>query len=296
MQKVDRGTMGQLMLVMAILEVNQIFSASEFLKLSGETLYAREAEYSLMLGLSEVSAQQNKNTNLFYNVKSDAQDIGFCLVSDRAVVMNEMSDEAVRALADQLFFDQVNFPGAVGPVATVESFAKIWAGITEKKFKIGMSQKIYQLNKVISAKAVGGRLIVASAEHQDLITQWVYAFSLESLPHENNSIERAKEFAVHKIPKGEVFIWQNEAGKPVSMNAVGRPTKQGISVSAVYTRVEYRKQGFASAVVAGTSQRMLDQGKKFCVLYTDLANPTSNKIYQDIGYKEVATSVMYLFT
>lgn len=295
MQKIDRGTMGHLSLVMPNIEVLQIQTASEFLNLSGETLYAREAEYSLMLGLAEMSVKTNKNSGLFYIVSSDSKSISFCLVTDRAAVLSEMPEEALRALADQLFFDQVNFPAAIGPVASVQTFAKTWAGVTEKKFKIGMAQKIYQLNQVIQPRSVQGQLILATSEHEELVTKWIYEFSLESLPHENNSIERAKEFALNKIPKGEVFIWLDETGIPVSMNSVGRPTKHGSSVSGVYTPVMYRRKGFASALVAGTSQHLLDQGKKFCVLYTDLANPTSNKIYQDIGYREIATSVMYIF-
>ena len=80
------------------------------------------------------------------------------------------------------------------------------------------------------------------------------------------------------------------------MNLVGRPTKNGISVSGVYTPKDFRKNGYASALVACTSQKMLDAGKTFCVLYTDTANPMSNKIYQQLGYKEIATSKDFIFS
>lgn len=63
----------------------------------------------------------------------------------------------------------------------------------------------------------------------------------------------------------------------------------------VYTPPEFRKNGYASFVVAELSQKILNSGKKFCILYTDLANPTSNKIYQNIGYKEVADSKHMIF-
>jgi hypothetical protein len=67
-----------------------------------------------------------------------------------------------------------------------------------------------------------------------------------------------------------------------------RPTRSGISVSGVYTPPEHRKHGYASACVAALSQQLLDQGYKFCSLFTDLANPTSNKIYNRIGYQPVS--------
>lgn len=280
---------------MSDIEVFRIQTAQEFLDLCKDLLYQNEAEYSLLIGLTEVCIKQNKNMGQFYITKNDSVLNGAAYVSDRNLIISNLSIESVLALADQLYFDKINFPGVVGPVEPTELFAKTWAGLTEQKYKIGMAQKIYQLSKVIAARPVAGSISVCTEKHQDLITQWVYEFSLESLPHEANSIERAREFAVNKIPKGEVYIWSDEAGIPVSMNSVGRPTKHGISVSAVYTPKNLRKKGYASALVAGTSQRMLEQGKKICVLYTDLSNPTSNKIYQKIGYQEVATSAHYIF-
>lgn len=295
MQDIDRGETGQLKLTMSNLEVSRIQTAQEFLHLCEDLLYKNEAEYSLLLGLVEACVKQNKSAAQFYITKSDSELSGVAYVSDRNLVISNLTTESVLALTDQLYFDKINFPGVVGPVIPSELFAKTWAGLTEQKFKIGMAQKIYQLEKVISVNPVPGSLSVCDDKYQDLITQWVYEFSLESLPHEANTIERAREFAINKIPKGEVYIWLDESGVPVSMNSVGRPTKHGISVSAVYTPKNLRKKGYASALVAGTSQRMLDQGKKICVLYTDLANPTSNKIYQKIGYQEIATSAHYIF-
>lgn len=280
---------------MANIEVINIPTAQDFLKICGDMLYQHEAEFSLMLGLTEICIQQNKVIGQFYIIKSDADVIGACYVSARNLIISNLNSASVLALADQLYFDKIKFPGVVGPVTPAELFAKTWAGLTEKKYKIGMAQKIYQLEKVIPAKPVTGSVSACDLKHQDLITQWVYEFSLESLPHEENTIERAREFAVNKIPKGEVYIWIDSYGVPVAMNSVGRPTQHGISVSAVYTPKNLRNKGYASALVAATSELMLQKGKKICVLYTDLSNPTSNKIYQNIGYHEIATSANYIF-
>jgi len=56
----------------------------------------------------------------------------------------------------------------------------------------------------------------------------------------------------------------------------------------VYTPPAYRRRGYASACGAALSQLILDAGRRFCFLYTDLANPTSNQIYQQIGYEHVS--------
>jgi hypothetical protein len=79
------------------------------------------------------------------------------------------------------------------------------------------------------------------------------------------------------------------------MAASARPTKNAIAVNTVYTPPENRGNGYASGCVAQLSQRLLDSGYKSCVLFTDLANPTSNKIYQNIGYKPVADFTAYEF-
>jgi len=76
---------------------------------------------------------------------------------------------------------------------------------------------------------------------------------------------------------------------------VTRPTQNGIAIACVYTPQEHRKNGYAAALVAQTSQRMLDAGKKFCMLYTDATNPTSNRVYQRIGYYEIATQKNFIF-
>ena len=62
---------------------------------------------------------------------------------------------------------------------------------------------------------------------------------------------------------------------------------------SVYTPPALRRRGFASALVAAVSAVGLASGKEVCVLYTDLANPTSNSIYQKIGYRPVCDWVDY---
>ena len=72
------------------------------------------------------------------------------------------------------------------------------------------------------------------------------------------------------------------------MAAYTGPTPSGIRVNGVYTPPGGRGRGYASAAVAALSQWLLERGRRFCFLYTDLANPTSNKIYAEVGYRCVA--------
>ena len=63
----------------------------------------------------------------------------------------------------------------------------------------------------------------------------------------------------------------------------------------MYTPPELRGRGYASAVTAELSAELLAEGRSYCFLYTDLANPTSNRIYQTIGYEFVCDSAEYAF-
>jgi hypothetical protein len=63
----------------------------------------------------------------------------------------------------------------------------------------------------------------------------------------------------------------------------------------VYTPPELRGRGYASALTAHVSAEQLAAGRSFCFLYTDLANPTSNRIYVALGYERVCDSVEYAF-
>ena len=87
------------------------------------------------------------------------------------------------------------------------------------------------------------------------------------------------------IERQDLRIWQDE--RPASMAVAQGVTPNGCRVGYVYTPTELRGRGYASALVAELSQSMLDSGLNFCVLYTDLANPTSNGIYQRIGYNAI---------
>jgi predicted GNAT family acetyltransferase len=96
-----------------------------------------------------------------------------------------------------------------------------------------------------------------------------------------------------------IMLWEDE-GEPVSFAGWGGRTPNGIRVGPVYTPPELRGRGYATALTAELSQRLLDGrlfdgGRQFCFLYTDLANPTSNAIYERIGYRRVAESAEVLF-
>jgi predicted GNAT family acetyltransferase len=113
--------------------------------------------------------------------------------------------------------------------------------------------------------------------------------------------DRAEATLEHRLssPSAGILLWE-DGGVPVSLAGWGGPTPNGIRVGPVYTPPELRGRGYATALSADLSQRLLDGrlfegGRRFCFLYTDLANPTSNAIYERVGYRRVAESAEIVF-
>jgi hypothetical protein len=131
---------------------------------------------------------------------------------------------------------------------------------------------------------VPGRARLADDGDLELVTAWQVAFKAEALGESDPS--DAEGTAKRAITDRTCWLW--DAGGPASMVQTTRRTTHGATVSYVYTPPEDRGRGYASAVVAALSQHLLDSGFEFCTLFTDLANPTSNHIYQQIGYRPVA--------
>ena len=137
-----------------------------------------------------------------------------------------------------------------------------------------------------------GTLRVATAAHEGLLAEWSLAFVKDcALLDDPAAVLKSVNAG---LKDGSRVYWEVE-GRPVSMAAYGGATPSGVRVNWVYTPPEFRGRGHASALVAALSQRLIDEGRKFCFLYTDLANPTSNRIYQRIGYEPVCDSAHYTF-
>jgi predicted GNAT family acetyltransferase len=156
-----------------------------------------------------------------------------------------------------------------------------------------MEMRIFQLERVIPPIDVPGRFRPATVDDSDLVAAWSVAFVRESLGDAADpaTVERS---VVAGIEERRLFVWEDLL--PVSMAAWVGPTPNGVRINYVYTPPELRGRGYASACVAALSQNRLDSGRRFCFLYTDLANPTSNSIYRKIGYEPVADVSAFNFS
>jgi len=178
---------------------------------------------------------------------------------------------------------QIQTSGIIGPKDFTLEFATHWQQQTGQAWKVNFQQLIYQLDHLQTVQKSTGFLRKATLADLTLAEDWIIAFAKDAMNSSN--IEKSKAVAKAKIEAGTLYFWDDE--RPVSMAAVARPSRNGITVNYVYTPPAYRGKGYASNCVAEMSQLMLEQ-YKFCCLFTDVTNPTSNKIYQKMGYYPIA--------
>lgn len=204
--------------------------------------------------------------------------------------------EAFTLLAQNLHANGWPMPGVLGPTEVAHSFALAWQQRTGQTYQEGMRERAFELTQVIPPRPGPGRLRLAILADLELVLKWVQAFYQEAVPDEpTGSLEEMQRKLKKLIERGEIYLWELEEGPIVSLAAKTRPVSKVISIGPVYTPPEQRGKGYASRCVAAFSQLLLASGWERCSLFTDLANPTSNSIYQQIGYRPVCDFTAYTF-
>jgi hypothetical protein len=285
-----------------MIDVKRTDDAAAFLAEAEELLLADEARHNLILGIAGTvrDAPDLYPLRSFWLARHGSQVLGAAMRTPpyNLILARPSSPAALEALAAAV---SEELPGVVGCVPESEEFAELWAAAAGIRARTNMRQGVYALEQVEPLSAAPGAPRVATADDRELALRWWIAFGDEVLHEGGPGRDRAEATLDHRLtsPRSGILLWEDE-GVPVSLAGWGGPTPNGIRVGPVYTPPELRGRGYATAVTAELSQRLLDGrlfegGRRFCFLYTDLANPTSNAIYERIGYRRVAESAEILF-
>jgi len=266
-------------------------SAAAFLEVAGPFLLRAEAENSLILGIAGDLARgagPGATTAYFATVR-DGEEICLCAFSSvpSKVGLTQASDRAaLPLLATDVIEACPGMQVVLGPEPTALSFAGLVAKQLGTIPRPWMSQRIHELRAVEPLPDLpAGRLRPADIGDMGLLTQWVAEFMVHAGEQGD-----AAEVARDRISRGLLHVWED--GEVVSMAAWTGQTPNGVRISLVYTPESLRGRGYATACVAALSRKML-QVNRYCCLYTDLANPTSNAIYYRIGYRPVCDAAVY---
>ncbi|MBE9099858.1 GNAT family N-acetyltransferase [Vacuolonema iberomarrocanum] len=181
-------------------------------------------------------------------------------------------------------------PGVSGLVEEVEAFLQTWQTLTEQPYQRTREMRIHALTQVQPMAPVTGHLRRATEADRPLLLEWLPAFGREIDEPVSEDPERLIELG---LKKGSIYLWED--GEPVSWASGSQSLPTGARIGPVYTPPEHRRKGYATACVAALSQKLLDDGYDRCYLFTDLANPTSNHIYWEIGYRPLCDWNDYTF-
>jgi ribosomal protein S18 acetylase RimI-like enzyme len=207
------------------------------------------------------------------------------------LLLNVVPDDAVADLAAGLRRRQVTLPGAHGEPELAARFAALWVDGAPITAEPRLHQRLYVLGELAPPPDPGGGVRVAGEGDYDLLVAWNEAFHEEVEAHAG----RGEQFARLQIDQGTGLLWERAEGEAVSL-ACRRPAAAGVArIGPVYTPSAHRRRGYARAVTAACTQAAIDAGADRVVLFTDLANPTSNSIYQTIGYRPLADRTEYRF-
>ena len=271
--------------------------ARTFQEIAGPVLAAREAENNLTIGLTAnlVAGRSYGPKNYFGIVRDGDRVVGVALRAGLYLIVTPGTTvDALRLLVEDAAIASADAPGVVGPKELALKAADLWTAKTGQRAILQVQERIYRLTRVVQPRPVRGRMRPARPTDLDVLAAWFQAFTREAQPYYNDSVEVSRSVAERWISSGGLRVWE-DGGEAVSMAGASGPTPHGMRIGAVFTPPEHRKRGYASALVATLSQEQLDAGKQFCFLFTDLANPTSNKIYMHIGYEPVIDVDQYAF-
>ena len=266
-------------------------SAEDFLAVARPTLELHESVNGLMLGIASrlVSEPKAYGSQPYLATIESGGSLRLAAVMTPPYKLQVYSEDdrdtaGFEMLAERLMQGKWNVPGVIARGTAAEAFASVWSRKTGVRCQTGMRQGVYELRKVVDPPYPPGDMTQATTQDMDLARQWARGFHDECF--DDDRYEQSIKAAESKVKTGTLFFWVD--GEPVSMAARTRPTPHGEAVSFVYTPPEQRRKGYATALVARLSQIVLDDGKQFCTLYTDLSNPTSNSVYRKVGYTKVA--------
>jgi GNAT superfamily N-acetyltransferase len=208
------------------------------------------------------------------------------------VSVSAMPDGAAPELVTLL--RELEFPviGVNGPLEAAEQFSKEWQSATGAKQSLAFKLRLYRLDELVPP-TVAGTARHATDDDVPLLARWRAAFGEDAghMPEQDHA-----EVIRRSMSLGHASLLWEVDGTPVSYAVASKPADAMSRVGPVYTPSEFRGHGYGSAASAAVSQWALDNGAEHVVLFADLANSTSNSIYQRIGFRPHHDAADYRFT
>jgi len=232
---------------------------------------------------------------LWITVESDDGEVigGAVRTPPRAVVLPSIPPAMAAGLA--AFLHEVpaaqDLPGVTGPVAQASAFADRWAAHSRCDIRTHTRMRLYRMAALEPPPAERGSWRLADENDFDLCFDWFVDFPVAA-GHVTGPPAEAADVQ-ERLAGRRIGLWEID-GKPVSLAGWTLPASGVVRLGPVYTPPRHQRHGYGTAATAAATAGILATGAEAC-LFTDLSNPTSNSIYQKIGYRPVADFVELIF-
>jgi predicted GNAT family acetyltransferase len=264
----------------------------EYLNRVGDFLRMMPVEHNVLLSNAARRArrEQINEADLWLWVEAGSEVVAAALhTPPHGAYLSTGPSEAMRLMAQMLWEQRPWLAGVAGPTPSPEDFADEWVSLGGPPAVLESREGTYIASRVDARADVLGALRIAEHRDADLLRAWATEFMAET-----GLTTSDEDLVGPRIEAGRMFVWEVD-GQAVAMAAV-TDAHGGVSrVHLVFTPPQHRKQGFASACVAAITTGELANPGRLCMLYTDVENPTSNKIYQEVGYRRVGDTVQLRF-
>lgn len=200
--------------------------------------------------------------------------------------LGPMPVAAIPLLVREIDRADPNFPWVVGADGLVGQFLLEYRRFSSRRFQRGRTSLLYELGELVTPE-VEGSYRTATLADLELVAQWMddFHYFIDGVSHEPD--DRDRDFLAERVTMGAMKLW-SIGSVAVAMaghaNSVSTPSGLVTRVGPVFTPAENRGRGYGSAVTAALSAELLRDGSRV-MLYADADSPTSNGVYQRLGYQ-----------
>ncbi|MBU3068150.1 GNAT family N-acetyltransferase [Nocardia sp. NEAU-G5] len=260
----------------------------QYLGAAGEFLRSRPAEHNVALTVSATVAAGNApgypNPPLFGWLTRDGR-VGGALVHTRPFPLGLFGLAAADTAELIAVLNNTGWEVdcVAGPVGVVRAFAEA----TQRRSEVVGHQLLYRLGGLVAPRPTAGRARLAQQSDRAVLEDLTKVFAEKDT---SVSFDQVGE----RLSYNGIWLWEVD-GLPVSVASLSRSVAGIVRVGLVATPPEHRGHGYAAAVTHHVSRVALETGNHEVLLFTDKANPTSNGIYQRLGYEVVEEQIQMRF-
>ncbi|MGQ4433088.1 MULTISPECIES: GNAT family N-acetyltransferase [unclassified Streptomyces] len=273
---------------------------TRFLTRAGDFLRSRPALHTVHLTVTEALRSRGlriygEGDPVFGVLERDGEvRAAFFRTPPGRLMLTPLGAGEAAGLAAQLAVRGDELPGVMAELDTASEFAEEWGRRTGSTHRLHARQRLYRLGELTPPRSSPpGRARIATAHDREQLTRWYVEFT-EALG-ESSPSQDPGEWADSRIAYGGITLWETPDGTPVSMAGITPKVAGQVRVAPVYTPADLRGRGYAGAVTAEVSGMARAANAEEVLLFTDLANPTSNALYQRLGYRPVEDFAGYDF-